>query len=272
MGKASSNKKVARAAGIGGGRSHRRNTPWGYFAIIAVIVVLGLVGTVTSRDHRLAEIRKAGTGIPPTVGTKWYEGYAVYECGKFLPPISSANSPEGIHTTKPGDGIIYIAPTVKDSAGKNATLGKFASAVGMKLNAAELQVPGGKLYLDGDSCEGKPGHVYVMHFAYPGAPGQLYNGDTKPKNGKPAQLPKLNPTDVPLGDQEFVTIAFVPADDASKIPQPPASVAKALALLGQSSSTTTTTVPATKPATTTVPATTSPTTTVAPKSSTTVKG
>ena len=36
----------------------------------------------------------------------------------------------------------------------------------MKLNAAELQLPGGKLYLDGDTCQGKPGHVYVKEFAY----------------------------------------------------------------------------------------------------------
>ncbi len=268
MGKASSNKKVARAAGIGGGRSHRRNTPWGYFAVIALIAVLGLVGTVSSRDRRLAEINKVGKTTPPTVGTVWNMGYGVYECGKFVPPISTAANPQGIHTTKPGDGIIHIDPTVDAAAGKNATLGKFASAVGMKLNAAELQVPGGKLYLDGDSCEGKPGHVYVMHFAFAGAAGQLYNGDTKPKKGQPAQLAKLNPTDVPLGDQEFITIAFVPADDASKIPQPPAYVLKALAKLGQAAATTTTTVPAV----TTVPAAKSSTTTLAITSPTTAKG
>jgi hypothetical protein len=266
MGKASSNKKVARAAGIGGGRSHRRNTPWGYFAVIAVIVILGVVGTVSSRDHRLAQIVKRGAS-PPAVGTVWNEGYAVFECGKFLPPISSNNNPEGIHTTKPGDGIIHIDPTTKDAAGKNATLGKFAAAVGMKLNAAELQVPGGRLYLDGDSCEGKPGHVYVVHFAFAGASAQFYNGDTKPKNGKPAQLAKLDPADVPLGDQELLTIAFVPADKLSSVKQPPEYVVKALAALGAASSTTTT-VPA--KTTTTVPAKT--TTTIPTKSTTTVKG
>jgi hypothetical protein len=269
MGKASSNKKVARAAGIGGGRSHRRNTPWGYFAVIAVIVTLGLVGTVTSRDHRLAKITNQGT-VPPTVGTVWNEGYAVYECGKFLPPISSSSNPEGIHTTKPGDGIIHINPTVKDAAGKNATLGKFASAVGMKLNAAELQVPGSRLYLDGDSCEGKPGHVYIVNFAFAGAPARLYNGETKAKNGQPAQLPKLDPANVALEDQELLTIAFVPANDVNKVPQPPAAVVSALAALGAAKSSTTTTVPA-KSTTTTVPAKSS-TTTVSTKSTTTVKG
>ena len=53
----------------------------------------------------------------------------------------------------------------------------------MNLNAAELKVPGGKLCHDGDTCQGKPGHVYVKHFAYIGATGQLYNGRTKATSG-----------------------------------------------------------------------------------------
>jgi len=257
MGKASSNKKVARAAGIGGGHTHRRQTPWTFFGVIALIVVLGVAATISSRERRLSQISSAG-GTPPTVGTVWNMGYAVYECGKFVPPISSKNNPEGIHTDDPGNGIIHIAPTTKSAAGKNATLGKFADAVGMKLNAAELQVPGGKLWLDGDTCQGQPGHVYVMHFAYIGATGQLYNGHTKATPGHPAQLPKIDPRNVPLADQELVTIAFVPANKAGSVPAPPEYVNKNLSALGANSSASTTTAPA--GSTTTVPAT--PSTTV----------
>ena len=43
------------------------------------------------------------------------------------PAITHARDPQGI-TTGNGDGIIHIHPTTKASAGKNATLGKFASA------------------------------------------------------------------------------------------------------------------------------------------------
>ncbi|HET9076275.1 MAG TPA: hypothetical protein VFN68_05040 [Acidimicrobiales bacterium] len=255
MGKASSSKKVARAAGIGGGRSRHRQTPWSFFGIITLIVILGVVGTVVSRDRRMAQITGAGN-TPPTVGTTWNEGYAVYVCGKFLPAISTKSpDPQGITTRQPG--IINIHPTTKAAAGKNATLGKFASAVGMTLNAAELQVPGGTLYQNGNSCQGQPGHVYIKQFAYIGdTVGQLYNGA---KN----QLPKLDPRSVPLQDQALLTIAFVPANDASKIPAPPASVNTALSKLAASSSTTTTTAPAT---TQTTPATSS---TTAPKASTT---
>jgi hypothetical protein len=252
MGKASSSKKVARAAGIGGGRIHRRHTPWTYFGVIALIVVLGVAGTVTSRDRRLSQIADNGN-TAPTVGTVWNEGYAVYSCGKFLPAISTkAPDPQGITTRV--QGIIDIHPTVKAAAGKNATLGKFASAVGMKLNAAEVQTPGGPLDQDGNSCEGKPGHVYVKQFAYAGdTTGQLYNG------GK-GQLAKLDPRNVPLQDQVMVVIAFVPAGDASKIPPPPQYVLDNLKTLAASSSTTTTTTPVLTTPPTTAPKTTSTTT------------
>ncbi len=267
MGKASSSKKVARAAGIGGGRSRYRQTPWGYYGVIALILILGLVGTVASRDRRLNQISNAGN-TPPTVGTTWNEGYAVYACGKFLPAIStSVPDPQGITTRQAG--IINIHPTTKAAAGKNATLGKFASAVGMTLNAAELKVPGGTLYQDGNTCEGQPGHVYIKQFAYIGdTVGQLYNGA---KN----QLPKLDPRSVPLQDQALLTIAFVPASDASKIPPPPKSVTDALSKLAASSATTTTlpssttlptagsTTPTTAATKTTTPATTAPAATTA---------
>jgi hypothetical protein len=244
MGKASSNKKVARAAGIGGGRTYRGRTPWTYYGVIALILLLGVVGTVASRDRRLSQINNKG-GTPPTVGTTWHEGYAVYECGKFVPAITKADNPQGITTLAGSPGVILIQPKVKAAAGKNATLGKFASAAGMKLNAAELQVPGGTLYQDGSTCEGKPGHVYVKQFAYAGATvGKLYNGAKD-------QLPKLDPRDVPLQDQVLVTIAFVPASDASKIPPPPESVNNALNAAVTSSSSTTTTPPATTTPTTT---------------------
>ena len=275
MGKASSSKKVARAAGIGGGRIHRRQTPWGYYGIIVLIVVLGVVGTITSKHHRDSTINNAGQ-TAPTVGTVWQEGYAVYACGKFLSPISTkAPDPQGITTRNPG--IINIDPTVKASAGRNATLGKFADAVGMKLNAAELQVPGGHHYVDGASCEGKAGHVYIKEFANPTDPiGQLYNGAKR-------QLPKLDPALVPLKNNQLLTIAFVPSSDASSIPPPPQTVITQLeTLMAQqqaSSSTTTpslgttpaTSTPATSTPATSTPATSTPATTAPATSATTAK-
>jgi hypothetical protein len=255
MGKASSNKKVARAAGTGGGRTHRARTPWTYFGAVALVVLLGVLGTWASRDRRLAQINNRGS-VQPTVGTVWNEGYAVYECGKFVPAIAHARDPYGI-TTGNGDGIIHIHPTVKSAAGKNATLGKFASAVGMTLNAGALKVPGGKLHLDGDSCEGHPGHVYVKQF-----------NDTGDSIGA---LQNVDPRNVLLQDQSMVTIAFVPSGDKNAIPAPPTYVINNLNKLAASSTSSTTTptpvTPTTQPTsttqhTTTTKAQTSPSTTV----------
>jgi len=217
MGKASSSKKVARAAGIGGGRTNRGRVAWGYYSIIGLVVILGIVGTVASRDRRLNQINNQGNSAP-TVGTVWFEGYAVYECGAFVKPILHAKDPQGITTgTPPGqavsaatEGIIKVAPTVKSAAGKNATLGVFASAVGMKLNAAELQVPGGKLYQDGDKCGGVTSHVYVKQFAFV--------GDTT------GTLENVDPRNIALQNQVLLTIAFEPASDKNKIPAPPGYV------------------------------------------------
>jgi len=255
MGKASANKKVARAAGTGGGRASRRRVPWTYYSVIAAVVVLGLALTVTSRDRRLSQINNAGSGLP-TVGTVWNEGFAVDICGKFVPAIKTSRDPYGLTTS--GDGIIHIHPTVKAAAGKNATLGKFASSIGMKLNAAELQVPGGKLYVDGDTCGGKASHIYVQKFAY--------TGDTI------GQLQTVSPDKIALEDQSLLTIAFLPSSDKKAIPVPPSYVITNLKKLAAQSQTSTTTVaPAVSvPTTANAPAATTPTgSTTVPATSTT---
>ncbi|HLH46472.1 MAG TPA: hypothetical protein VKV25_04870, partial [Acidimicrobiales bacterium] len=127
MGKASSNKKVARAAGISGGRTRRGRRPWGFYALLALVVVLGVAFTVTSRNRyesQLAGKTKSNASVAPTVGgTPWNEAYAVDVCGRFAKPLTVTSTKTGLTTA--GDGVIRIAPKVKSAAGKNATLGVF---------------------------------------------------------------------------------------------------------------------------------------------------
>jgi len=66
MGKASSSKKVARAAGLGGGRAYAKRPAWGYYFGVLVLLVLGVVGVYNSREYRDAGINKQGS-VPPTV-------------------------------------------------------------------------------------------------------------------------------------------------------------------------------------------------------------
>jgi hypothetical protein len=264
MGKASSSKKVARAAGTGGGRTNRGRTPWVYYMTIGVVAVLGVVGVYASRQHRLQTISAAGKTEPPRAGQDhWHVAYGIYVCdgadkGHFLPTITDQTDPTGIHTH--GDGVIHVHPYVDSSAGKNANLGKFASAVHMTLNAGELKAPKGHDYRDGDSCGGKPGRVQVQVWGNPNTPVSA----VPQLATTPGTLSTANPPDVRLFNNNLITIAFMPK--GAKIPPPPAQAIFNLQHLNDVATTpsSTTTTPGSS-STTTPPGST----TTAPKSSTT---
>ncbi len=263
MGKASSSKKVARVAGIGGGRTNRSRRSWGYTAVITVIVVLGVALSYTSRQGYITRIHNttvANAKVAPKVGgTPWNEGYGIWICGKWAPAIKRPVTTTGITTA--GNGVIHIAPKVQAAAGRNATLGEFATSVGMTLSGNQVQLPKGKDYVNGNSCGSRPAQVFVKEYAFVGDPtGAILNQD---------------PRTVRLQDQALITIAFVPSSEKGKIPQPPASVQKALQKAA--TPTTTTTLPSktiTVPPTSskTVKGRTSPTTVKGRTSPTTVKG
>jgi hypothetical protein len=263
MGKASSSKKVARAAGLGGGRAYGGRPPYLYYFGLVLLVVLGLVGVYNATQYRDNKVNEQGN-VAPTVGQTppWYQGYAVEACGKLLPPIQTNKDPYGI-TTKT-NGIISISPTVKASAGKNATLGKFAQAVGMTLNAAQLQLPGGHLYQDGQTCEGKAGHVYVMTWSSPQEPASDGVLQTQKSTANPCN-PDCN-SGLLLANDQLVTMAFLPAPAKGQtlsVLQPPASVISKLTTLVAAAANTTTTTPAA-----TVPSTTAPHTATTKKTTT----
>jgi hypothetical protein len=252
MGKASSAKKVARAAGLGGSRNYASRPAWNYYAAVFILLVLGVVGVFNSREYLDAKTTKAGT-VPPTVGTSWFEGYAVDECGKLLPTLKPSHNSDGINAK---DGVIYIQPKTKSAAGKNATLAKFAASVGITLNAGELQVPGSRLYTNGDTCEGKPGQVYVMTWASPEEPqsdGILQDKDQV--SSSTGLEDTCNPDcdgGVLLENDQLVTIAFLPPPPKKQtlvVLQPPPTVVAQLTKIVSTGGTTTTT--AAPPATTT---------------------
>jgi hypothetical protein len=244
MGKASSSKKVARAAGLGGSRSYGARPAYGYYLGLVVLVVLGVLGVYNATQYRDNKVNQAGN-TAPTVGQSppWYQGYAVEACGKLLDYVPVNKNPYGITTKE--DGIITISPTVKSAAGQNATLGKFASSIGMTLNAAQLQLPGGHLYQDGQTCEGKPGHVYVMTWSSPQEPasdGVLQNK----KSSENTCVPDCN-SGALLRNNWLVTMAFLPAPTAGStlsVLQPSASVISTLTRTIAAAANTTTSSPA----------------------------
>ena len=93
MGKASSSKKVARAARVGAGaRRARASRSYFWPAFVTIVVVLGTLGVVFSRNQRTtsaAPVRAPSTDdSPPVVGDHWHAAYGVLICGKFASPVN----------------------------------------------------------------------------------------------------------------------------------------------------------------------------------------
>jgi len=250
---------VSRAARTGGGRaSYRRNTPWNWWISMGLIVLVGITLVTYSRYERLHPAAAAPKdNTPPTLSDHWFEAYSYDICGTVEPPLPAPSTLSGI-TTK-GDGVIHVAPLTASDTGKNATLGKFVSSVGLKLSETSLTYQG-KTYNNGDKCQGQPGIVEVETWPNAGSSkGQLVTG---------------NPSDLRLANGQLITIAFLAR--GTTIPKPPASAITAMQSASASNTTTTTAAPSQTvtptPASTTpgssAPASTTPTTAAPTTSST----
>jgi hypothetical protein len=203
MGKASSSKKVARAAVTGGGRTRQGARPWGWYTAIALVAVLGVVAIVSSRSDRQAALNplKSEKPRPPEASRKfpgdhWHAAYGVYACDRWLPQITSERDPQGIHTHD--DGVIHIHPFTRAASGRRATLGVFTRTVGMTLTEDRVKMPDGESFTEGERCGGKRAELKV-----------LLNGEER--LGDPKQIR--------LRDRDAIVIAFVP--EGTEVPPLP---------------------------------------------------
>ena len=236
MGKASSSKKVARAARTGRARSRRRSgTSLVWPVSLAVIVVLGTFLVVISRDDTRAEAE------PPRLGDHWHAALGFYVCDSFLPAQGEFENPQGYHSH--GDGLIHLHPTSSEVTGRRATLGKYLELSDIEFSESRIEVPGTPAKENGDRCAGKPGRVQVK------------------VNGR---IVRDDPFDTRIKDGMIIAVAFAPR--GAQIPDPP-SVGN---LAAPSDVPGSTLVPqATLPPTSEVTGTTgAPVTTVAPAEST----
>jgi hypothetical protein len=215
MGKASSTKKVARAAKAAGGKAARRRSAssWLWPGSLVVVVLLGLSLIVISRGQS----RPDEENVPPTFGDHWHAALAFYDCEGFLPPQSAFENPQGLHSH--GDGLIHLHPFSNEVTGNQATLGKYLDLSDITLTSSRLNVPGRPTRENGDRCGTKPGKVQVK------VNDQIILGD---------------PRNVKLADQMRITVAFAP--EGKEIPDPPwvaALAAPSDLPAGQASTTTT---------------------------------
>jgi hypothetical protein len=243
VGKASSNKKGARAASTGGGRTAGRARPWGWYSVVMLLVGLGVFLVAFSRNENQAAAAQHPKGID-----HWHAAVGWYICGTFAPNLPQPATLIGLHTH--GDGLIHVEPYTTGSnldTGSNATLARFVQGYpGLTLTKDKLQLPGGKLYKNGDKCGTSTANVTIRVW------------DTA--NGT-ANTVYVDPKLVHLKDQMAITVAFVPS--STDIPKPPSISGLANPTEGPQTTTT-------LPGATTVPGATS--TTVAGGATTTAPG
>lgn len=239
MGKASSTKKVARAARTGGGRTSRGSrTSLFWPAFIGIVVVLGTAGIVYSKDQRAPDTTRPRAGGNGVAGDHWHAAIGIDVCGTFLPNLTDKNKDTlGIHTH--GEGIAHIHPFSTVASGNRATLKVFFDMVGARVSDTQMTVPGTDAKKNGQKCGDKAAEIQVK--TWPNK-----NPDT---NGT---VIAVNPSDIRPKDGELITIAFVPKGD--DIPRPPS--ADQLDKLTDVGAQSTTTIPG--DTSTTVPPTTEP--------------
>lgn len=121
---------------------------WGGLAVLLLLTVL------------VAVLVPAGSGATagPTIGDHWHAAYRIVLCGEEQPPLPV--SPGNVHTH--GDGLIHVHPQTAAETGANANLERFFAASGVVIGKDYIQLPGGRLYRNGDPCtDGQPGTLRV---------------------------------------------------------------------------------------------------------------
>ena len=180
---------------------------------MGVVIVVGVALVAYSRQERLHPASAAADKTPPTLTADWTEGISFDLCGVTQPSLAASPSSTNIGIKTSGNGVINLQPLTNADTGHHATLGRFASHyAGLTLTASSVQLPGGKLYKNGDSCGSNPGVLQVKTWSNPTSQnGTVYSGAAP---------------DLLLTNGQLITVAFVPRGDT--IPKPPGTVVTAV--------------------------------------------
>lgn len=225
MGKASSAKKVARAARAGGSRRPGQRRALGFPIVVFSVVVLGTLLVLFARNSR--EVNAAPrSGAAGVDSDHWHAAFGLSFCGEFQRTGEGASLVDvgadtlGIHTH--GDGVIHIHPFLDSAGGRNARMRIFLDQVDIQLSGTRLEFTDGETWdEEEDTCtvdgEEVPGQIIVAKWndAQDAADGERPNdvftedfGDIRFEN-----------------DREYYTFAFVPEGDLEEIPVRPDIIA-----------------------------------------------
>ena len=217
MGKASSSKKVARAARAAGRPGARRSYLWPF--AIGSVVVLGIAGIVASRGSN-------EDAVAPILGDHWHAAYGIYDCDSFIPPLNDVvQDQSGIHTH--ADGLIHMHPFSTRYTGAGSNINAWGETTGLVLTDTSIKAQG----IDrenGDSCGDEKGTVKLMVWDGPDdEEGTLIEEDLG--SYAPQEFEVLTiafvaeGTEIPKPPQEYLENLKAPADVVGGEPQIPSS-------------------------------------------------
>jgi hypothetical protein len=211
MGKASSAKKLARAARAGSATKGRDRREMGFPLVVALIILLGSSLVIYARSTRSDAVApKLNVGFAGGGGgDHWHAAIGIYNCDHFEtdPIVRGAEWPDptGIHSHD--DGVIHIHPFVSSASGTRARMKVFFETMGLKFTDDELELTNGNTLKSDTDCNGENATLRIARF-------DIDNPDT------PIEIITSKLGDVRfLADREAFTIALVP--DGVDIPAPP---------------------------------------------------
>jgi hypothetical protein len=238
MGKASSAKKLARAARAGSASKGRDRREMGFPLVVALVILLGTSLVIYARSSRSDAVSpKLSVGVAGGGGgDHWHAALGIYNCDHFETDAIVRGAewpdPSGIHSHD--DGVIHIHPFVSSATGNRARMKVFFETMGLKFNDDELELTNGNTLKSNTDCNGENATLRIARF-------NVDNPDT------PVEIITDDLADVRfLSDREAFTIALVP--DGVEIPIAP-TAANLDELAGIDSGQ----VPATSPTATTIP-------------------
>lgn len=127
-------------------------------------MVVGLVLVWFARDARI----NVDGDRPRANQDKWYEAYGLYICDTYEANPPAATEPNDISTR--GNGLIDVFPFSEETAGDNATLGKFFTSIGLEVTDDSVTTADGTVHKAGDECgagKNKTDKTVIKLFIWP---------------------------------------------------------------------------------------------------------
>ena len=232
MAKSSLGKTVSRVGSSGGGGTYRKARPFNFYAIVLIIVVLGLAAVVYSRYER--QHPSGASTVWPTTTDTGFIGLASQQCGTVLPVFKPVEDSSGTYKIGPKN-VLTVAPTSQSQAGLNANVATFTSqTTGFSFSSTKMTFPGplgtattSTTYVAGTKCS--TGTKYAGQVAYP-----IIAYWRVPAQAKPTIT--TNAASVHFTPYSLVTFAFEPKGVTPTRPSP----ATISAMYASTASTTTT--------------------------------